>query len=171
MSTQRNEYQKALAYWLNTLNFTHAATITLSDDCQTVQRAAALSSYVIKKFNKLIYGKAGAKGKANISSICVIEDGYGRKRTHVHCALGNFKSTMTELQVRTAFKKAIQLASTRGAAEILDFAPCRDKQEWISYMTKELSARKSERILIQHMSAGTTVPPPITIEPRHAKRQ
>lgn len=101
---------------------------------------------IVKRFfhilNKLIWKNEYKNGKNNLKSISVVEDGFGKKHTHLHCAVGNFPRNFNFKDLPRLVKKASKECFEIDVQHKEDIAD----SGWIEYITKEIGKRDTDKV-------------------------
>lgn len=106
----------------------------------------ANTDLIAKRFmhilNKLIWKNSYKNKKSCLKTISVVEDGFGKKHTHIHCAIGNFPSDFKFRDLPRLVKKASNECFEIDAQHKEDIAD----SGWIEYITKEIGKRDTDKV-------------------------
>lgn len=154
MNLQIAQYRDELHDFCASFEFTHIATLKFIESHQTPYAASRASKEFIGRFEREIWGRHWVqKRKAALAYMPILQDGFGKKELHLHCAIGNIKPTWNELQVLLKFGDVAN--ETRGLKrDEWHFKPVKNCDKWIRYMTRELNPYNLDYCLFEQFARG-----------------
>jgi hypothetical protein len=144
---------------------THAVTLTLKPnralhtetgiifESLDVFKARRTFRFFMNRLNKAVYGTSGARYGKRLFVIPVLEGQATGKHLHYHCAFGNFREVIDDLQINTLIKSA--WIKTEFGAEQMVIKPI-ISADWFSYMGKEVALQDKDVVDYDNVTLPST---------------
>jgi hypothetical protein len=148
------QLMKALQDFSNDFDCQYAVTLKFTNDCQNLKAASAASAKFIRAMNIAVWGKQYyQKRKAALSYFPVLQDGFGTKELHLHCALGNIKPGINYPQMLLIFHDAVNAIPALKHKEKY-LKPVDNPENYKEYICREYNNYNPDYALFEQFTVG-----------------